>query len=139
MKLKVEIERYSDDGTQTLGELYVLTRHREIKYKCHTLELPWKDNLRRVSCIPEGEYEAIKHTSPKFGKSFWIKDVSGRSEILIHAGNYNSDTLGCILPGKELKDIDNDGHKDVTKSRTTIDELWELLPERINITIVNCQ
>lgn len=138
MKLQVEIERYSDDGTQTLGTLYVLTPPREIKYECHVLELPWKDNKRRVSCIPEGVYEAIKHRSPKFGDCFWIQNVPGRSEILIHVGNFHKDTLGCILPGKELKDIDNDGHKDVTQSKKAMKELLELLPERVTINIVNC-
>ncbi len=138
MKLTVEIERYEDDGTQTLGELFVLTNYREIKYSCHTIELSWKDNKRRVSCIPEGTYETIKHHSPKFGKSFWLQNVPDRSEILIHAGNYKKDTLGCILPGKELKDIDGDGYRDVTASRKTIEELWDILPQNFEVTIVNC-
>src|SRR5690554_544433 len=97
-KLQVEIERYSDDGTQTLGTLYVITQWREIKYQCHVLELPWKNNARRISCIPTGRYEAIKHRSPRFGQSFWLLNVPNRSEILIHSGNFHTDTLGCILP-----------------------------------------
>lgn len=65
-----------------------------------TLELPWKNNKTRTSCIPEGEYNAAWHLSPKFGWTYKIFNVPGRSEILFHAGNYPSNTLGCILLGK---------------------------------------
>ena len=36
----------------TLGQLF-LNGERF----CDTLELPWKNNQRRISCIPEGEYK----------------------------------------------------------------------------------
>lgn len=139
MKLRVEIERYEYEERQTLGELYVLNPiSREIIFQCKTLELPWKDNQRRISCIPEGNYQAIKHRSPKFGDTFWIQNVPNRSEILIHAGNYYRDTLGCILPGEEFKDVNKDGIRDVTNSKKTMQKLLELLPERVNIAIINC-
>lgn len=72
-----------------------------------TLECPWLDNRKRVSCIPTGIYDVIPHSSRKFGKCLWVQDVPGRSEILFHAGNwagnkekgYRTDSLGCILVG----------------------------------------
>lgn len=67
-----------------------------------TLELPWKENQRRVSCIPAGGYQIKRHISPKFGEVFKVMDVEGRDEILIHAGNYLSDIQGCILIGKNV-------------------------------------
>lgn len=72
------------------------------KLVCYTLELPWRENAKNVSCIPTGLYEVIPHESPKFGECFLVNDVPGRSAILFHAGNTTSDTKGCILVGDSL-------------------------------------
>lgn len=64
-----------------------------------TLEDAWRNNERMVSCIPEGKYIIVRHKSPKFGECFLVKDVPNRSDILIHAGNTDADTHGCILLG----------------------------------------
>jgi len=133
--MKVLIERYPSEEKQTLGNLYVLDKLDSIQFKCVTLELPWKKNKRRVSCIPLGEYRVIKHTSPKFGKCFWIRDVEGRSEILIHKGNFYTDILGCILVGIDFIDIDNNGILDVTSSKDTMDELLKILPDGFKLEI----
>ena len=65
-----------------------------------TLERPWLSNMKGRSCIPEGRYIATRYTSPKFGETFWIQDVPGRSEILFHKGNLMDDSHGCILVGE---------------------------------------
>lgn len=137
--MKLEIRRLYQTPIgapeQTEGEIYVI-KDNGVIYNCKVLELPWKDNQRRVSCIPSGKYKAIKHISPSFGRSFWIKDVPGRSEILIHAGNYNYNTLGCPLVGKKLTDINGDGLRDVTSSRDTIDELWNVLSNEFEVEVI---
>jgi hypothetical protein len=70
---------------------------------CHTIELPWKDNERRTSCIPEGRYEVQKRYSPKFKWHLILKGVPGRSVILIHPANDAMKELkGCIAPVCEL-------------------------------------
>ena len=74
---------------QTLGDAIVVDRGNVI-FEFKTMELPWKDNKRRVSCIPVGFYIVRKHTSPKFGNTFHVLNVKGRSEILIHKGNYGA-------------------------------------------------
>lgn len=65
---------------------------------CCTLERPWLKNKVNVSCIPAGVYTIRPVKSPKFGSSFEVCDVVGRSHILIHKGNYVSETQGCIMP-----------------------------------------
>jgi hypothetical protein len=130
----IRVLRTIDNGKQTNGVLYV-EKDNKILFECFTLELPWKDNQRRVSCIPEGTYKAIKHRSPKFGNSVWIKDVPNRSEILIHPANHVRQLLGCIAVGKDLKDIDGDGLEDTTASRDTMNELLALLPDSFEVTI----
>lgn len=66
---------------------------------CKTIELPWRDNAPRISCIPEGRYEIRKRYSLKFKAHFEIMDVQGRSLILIHPANDAAKELkGCIAP-----------------------------------------
>ena len=65
-----------------------------------TYELPWRDNKPNISCIPPGQYQAKRKTSQKFGEVFEIQDVEGRTYIYLHAGNFESDTKGCILVGE---------------------------------------
>ena len=70
---------------------------------CYTIELPYKDNLPQVSCIPEGEYFIVKRYSKRFGWHFEILQVPHRSLILFHPAN---DALlelrGCIAPVSQL-------------------------------------
>lgn len=66
---------------------------------CSTIERPWINNQRRISCIPEGTYELQKRHSEKFGWHLWVKDVPGRDLILIHPANDAMKELnGCIAP-----------------------------------------
>lgn len=129
------IKNYKHSDKQTIGNAYAFNENNGVGYTCRTLELPWKDNERRVSCIPEGEYEVIKHISPKFGECFWIQDVPNRSEILIHVSNYVRELLGCVAVGKSHTDIDKDGLVDVTSSKATMKELLGLLPDKFTLKI----
>lgn len=71
-----------------------------------TLEEPWKNNQRRISCIPAGTYQCVPHAwgadRDKFHfKQVWrLEKVPGRIGVLIHAGNSLKDTEGCILVGR---------------------------------------
>jgi len=65
-----------------------------------TLELPWRDNMRFISCIPTGAYVCRKMVSAKFGSTFQVMGVPGRSGILFHPGNTAGATKGCILLGQ---------------------------------------
>lgn len=116
------LKRMREDSRQTLGSLFVLKDSKEL-FKCYTLELPWKDNKKYVSRIPAGTYDVIKYQSPNFGDSLWIRGVEDRTLILIHYGNYNKDTQGCILVGNKVRDIDGDGYPDVVHSKKTMTSL----------------
>ena len=71
----------------------------------YTLELPWKDNRARVSCIPTGRYELLKRYSPRFQWHLQLADVPGRSDILIHPANDAMKELkGCIAPVTMITD-----------------------------------
>ena len=69
------------------------------KRVCSSIELPWKNNQHRISCIPEGRYALTKRYSQRFGDHLLLNDVADRSYILIHA--YNDalkESKGCIAP-----------------------------------------
>lgn len=62
------------------------------------IELPWKNNERNVSQVPRGTYAWQKITRQSNGKpAIWLRDVPGRSEILIHEGRFPHHSKGCIL------------------------------------------
>jgi len=65
-----------------------------------TLEERWKQNARSVSCIPAGTYPLERTIYHRHGiETFEVMDVPGRSRILLHPGNTEEDTEGCILVG----------------------------------------
>ncbi|UGU15226.1 DUF5675 family protein [Sinomicrobium kalidii] len=134
--MDIVIHRQKGNDTQTPGHLRVFKNGKEV-FSCYTLELPDRNNQTWVSRIPAGTYNAVKHQAPKFGNSIWIKDVPNRSEILIHRGNYYRNTLGCILVGRSLVDIDGDGHKDVTNSEETMNTLYNLLEGELTVKIID--
>ena len=69
------------------------------KFLCHTIELPWRNNKRNLSCIPEGRYEIVSRYSKRFKNHLWIKGVKNRRLILIHpANNALKELEGCIAP-----------------------------------------
>ena len=71
----------------------------EGKIICLTIELPWKNNEKRVSCIPEGKYFLRKRYSAKFKWHLEVIGVKNRTLILFHsANNAQKELNGCIAP-----------------------------------------
>lgn len=77
-----------------------------------TAEEEWKDNQRRHSCIPHGDYLMRRTIYFRHNiETFEVTDVPQRSRILFHVGNTEEDTDGCILPGlarRKLWVVDED-------------------------------
>ena len=83
---------YYNNGTN--GDLSV-----NGKAFCHSIELPWKNNQRGISCIPEGRYQLTKNLSEHLGRTLLINKVPNRDECLVHAANNAQLELkGCIAP-----------------------------------------
>ena len=92
--MEVSLVRLSETDGATLGTL-VMDGFPEFA----TLEPPWKNNEKNVSCIPEGEYRCVKVRSPKFGVTFEVVSVPDREFIRFHEGNWAKNTKGCPLLG----------------------------------------
>jgi hypothetical protein len=93
--VKLEIFRMEQPAFHTIGAMRL-----DGKFFCATLEPPWRDNKPFLSCIPCGCYKAVRVHSPRFGVTWEITDVEGRSLILFHPGNWTEDTAGCVLLGQ---------------------------------------
>lgn len=128
-------------------------------YKCDTLEdtdrgLNETQSLLEIqskkvygqTAIPYGTYKIDMNTvSPKFKDRSWAKfcggklprliDVPGFEGVLIHVGNLESDTLGCVLVGE------NKIKGKVINSTATFQELYSVMlkaklsGEEITLTI----
>ena len=82
----------------TIGELFLNGERM-----CDTLELPWKDNQRSISCIPEGVYKVrlrlARESATRDYLHLLVEDVPNRKWVLVHRGNSAKDSRGCILVG----------------------------------------
>lgn len=117
----VQILRNNSDLQGTPGVL------QTSGFSCLTLELPWRDNISQLSCIPAGTYKCVWNYSPAFKRHMYqVLDVPKRSGIRIHSGTwagakdkgYKSHVLGCILLGKSFgKHL---GQKAIFTSKVTV-------------------
>lgn len=110
------IRKYNEQATN--GILFL--DGKKIGY---TIELPWKNNMRRVSCIPEGIYKVKKRYTSRFGWHLLVEDVPNRDMILVHAFNDAvKESKGCIAPVAMVT-----GYGKGTLSRSSLKRLMELL------------
>ena len=136
MKKLILSRKYKE--TETFGTLIVFDGDDEL-YRCKCLELPWLNNERNISCIPEGTYNVIKYSDTKHKDCFWIQDVKDRDGILIHMGNFATgvkiDTKGCLLPCTEFIEIDGNGSLDGFRPDVALLGLNKYLPSKFKMTI----
>lgn len=107
--MKIEVKRVAKKSTYTIGRMYI-----EGKYFCDTLEdkdrlLTQNTPLSTImsvkmpgsTAIPTGTYKVIVNMSPKFKRNLpRLLNVPGFEGILIHRGNTDKDSAGCILVGE---------------------------------------
>ena len=76
------------------------------QFICCTIELPWRANEKRISCIPEGYYLLRKRYSRKFQWHIEVVAVKNRTSILLHpANNAIRELKGCIAPVTHLSGV----------------------------------
>jgi len=109
----MKLVRYYSGDDCTLG---VLTG--DDGFYLFTLENPWKDNQPNISCIPAGTYNVVPYSGTKYQNVWKLENVEGREAILIHWGNTEKNTEGCILVGANVGMLG--GEKAVLSSRKAI-------------------
>lgn len=108
--MKLTVLRFHDDGKSTKGLLFI-----DGKFEAFTIEDQHRDvKVKGDTRIPNGEYkvglrtEGTHHESykKKFPKDhigmLHVLDVPNFQYILIHIGNSEADTSGCLLVGNQI-------------------------------------
>ncbi|EHP1287786.1 hypothetical protein KN947_000611 [Campylobacter coli] len=150
--MKITINRRYTGKTCVIGKFKVLDDEEKILFECFALEED-KEGLEsgKDLRIPEGNYNLRRHTPSRFEntlRSITKKDddtminvfnekVPFDRHILIHWGNTDKDTQGCILLGL-TKDNNNES---VGQSRQACKEFYDLMHgknlEDIKLEITN--
>ncbi len=99
---------------------------------CKTCERP---SMGPHPCIPAGTYTCQKYSSENHPNVWEVTNVPGRTAILIHNGNTENDSLGCILVGDEWGEIN--GLPAVLHSNVTLDALRGWLPDTFELQILD--
>ncbi|ECP6127761.1 hypothetical protein WB725_000068 [Campylobacter jejuni] len=150
--MKITINRRYTGKTCVIGKFKVLSDDDKILFECFSLEED-KEGLEsgKDLRIPEGNYNLKRHSPSRFEntlRSITKKDddtminvyndeVPASRAILIHWGNTDKDTQGCILLGL-TKDNNNES---VGQSRQACKEFYDLMHgknlEDIKLEITN--
>lgn len=118
MKLTLQRLEESEDGT--FGALLI-----DGHVFCVTLEPPDKDNQQNISNIPPNTYVIVRTHSNKYGVTFEITGIPGRTRVLIHAGNIVSHTKGCVILGQYWDKLKGD--RAVLNSGNTFRKFMKLM------------
>ncbi|ECQ1568881.1 DUF5675 family protein [Campylobacter jejuni] len=149
--MKVTINRRYTGKTCVIGKFKVLDDDK-ILFECFSLEED-KEGLEsgKDLRIPEGNYNLRRHSPSRFENT--LREITGKNDdeminvynnevpasraILIHWGNTDKDTQGCILLGL-TKDNNNES---VGQSRQACKEFYDLMHgknlEDIKLEITN--
>ena len=139
--MKLVLKRTAKRPTYTIGNLYI-----DGEFLCNTLEDADRglrqnmhlSEIQRIkvmheTAIPTGTYKVIVNMSPRFGRLLpRLLDVPGFEGILIHRGNTDKDTSGCILVGE------NKAVGKVINSTPYELKLVEMLKNETDVTIEVC-
>ena len=109
--MKLKVIRYSSQADSTSGLLFEESE-LGLRFLCYTLEDEYRAlKVRGETRIPEGTYELKLRTEGGFHQRYTKKypdihrgmlhvtDVPGFEYILIHTGNTDEHTAGCLIVG----------------------------------------
>ena len=109
--MKLEVLRFSSQEDSTNGILFDITDDKR-EFLCYTLEDEHRDNKKYGETrVPAGTYNITLRTVGgfhgrylnKYGEMhkgmLWVREVPNFEYILIHTGNTDEHTAGCLLLG----------------------------------------
>jgi len=132
--MKLLLKRVALKDHYTIGKLYI-----DNEYFCNTLEDTTRDlnkdgvdevKIYGETSIPYGVYPIVFRVSPSFHRTMpYLENIKGFTNVMIHYGNTDKDTLGCILVGK------NNQVGRINESKVTFEELFNKIQGHEGLTI----
>jgi hypothetical protein len=129
--MEIRIKRIYDPlGTN--GQIYV-----DGQFNSFTIELPWRNNQRNISCIPGGIYDLKDHKSPTFGRvAYVIGTQPQRDFVYFHAANDAAKELrGCIAPVMHLTGIGKGTNSKVALERLNA-RIFERFDKKLPVKLI---
>lgn len=140
--MTLKLYRYHGSKNDTLGLLFI-----NDKFACYTVEDEYReDKVMHETRIPAGLYTVTLRDSPRFSQKYGhemiaINNVPGFTGVLIHKGNTEKDTSGCIVVGNVTR-FNPDGDSRVEESGLAYDRIypviaWGVKHEPVSIEVVD--
>ena len=108
--MKLEILRISSESDSSSGLVFDITDER--KFLCYSLEDEYRnDKVMHETRVPAGTYQILLRKEGGFNARYakkygdfhkgmlHVQDVPGFEYILIHTGNTDEHTSGCLIVG----------------------------------------
>jgi hypothetical protein len=147
MKIDVVRTQFGIDATN--GMMFI-----DGKFECYTLEDQYQAvKVMHETCIPEGTYKikfrkvggfhdrySARYKNAHYGM-LELQDVPDFKYILIHSGNTDEHTSGCILTGNTQQDLDLGKDGMIGQSRNAYERMYRkvsavlLQGKEVSITI----
>lgn len=109
--MELQVLRFSSQEDSTNGLLFDITGGKR-RFLCYTLEDEYReDKVAGETRVPSGTYRITLRTTGGFHGRYlkkygdmhkgmlWVRDVPNFEYILIHTGNTDEHTAGCLLLG----------------------------------------
>ena len=130
--MKLDLVRFQFGNDATNGLLFI-----DGQFECYTLEDQYQAvKVMHETCIPEGKYKIIFRKVGGFHQKYsaryknahygmlWLQDVPEFEYILIHSGNTDEHTSGCILVGNTQQDLDLGKDGMIGQSRKAYEQMY---------------
>jgi hypothetical protein len=153
--MKLEVLRFSSQKDSTSGALFDVT-NGDRKFMCYTLEDEKRDEkVYGETRIPAGTYRLTLRTEGGFHKKYphrfqdihrgmlWVRDVPGFEFILIHCGNTDEHTAGCLLVGETQSSNVKEGNGFIGRSTQAYFDIYPSIAgaleagEEVTITYID--
>jgi len=108
--MKLEVLRISSESDSSSGLVFDITDER--KFLCYSLEDEYRnDKVMHETRVPAGTYQILLRKEGGFNAKYTkkygdfhkgmlhVQDVPGFEYILIHTGNTDEHTSGCLIVG----------------------------------------
>ena len=146
--MEIQVNRFVSDSDTTISLISV-----DGRFVCFGLEDEFReDKVSNETRIPAGQYNIGLRTEGGFHQKYsrrypnmhkgmlHLQDVPGFEWILIHCGNTDEDTSGCLLVGAQANTIRND--MSIMSSRLAYENFYPIVVDaamegNLSITIVD--